>query len=52
LQHTYQHRRKPPAGSGELGGVDLARIGAERRVKLDAITDQLRRRHWPGGEMP
>ena len=37
---------------GDLGSVDLARIGRELRAKLDAITSELRRRHWPDGEMP
>jgi hypothetical protein len=34
-----------------LGSADLARIGEALRAKLDAITDELRRRHWPG-DMP
>ena len=36
----------------DLGSADLARIGRELRAKLDAIIDELRRRHWPDGEMP
>ena len=37
---------------GDLSSVDLARIGRELRAKLNTITAELRRRHWPVAELP
>ncbi|HEV2459793.1 MAG TPA: hypothetical protein VGS80_15665 [Ktedonobacterales bacterium] len=36
----------------DLGNADRARIGAALRARLDAITKERRRRHWPEGESP
>jgi hypothetical protein len=36
----------------DLGNADRARIGAALRARLDAITKERRRRHWPDGESP
>ena len=52
LEQELQVARFAVAHLDDLGSGDLAHIGGELRAKLDAITDELRRRHWPDGEMP
>ena len=52
LEQELAAARFETAQIGDLGSVDLAHIGKELRAKLDAITEGLRRRHWPEGEMP
>lgn len=52
LKQELQAARFETAQAYDLGSADLARIGRELRAKLDAISDELRRRHWPDGEMP
>jgi hypothetical protein len=51
LEQELRAARFAVAQMDDLGSVDLARIGQELRAKPDAITDELRRRHWPG-DMP
>jgi hypothetical protein len=50
LTRDLQAARFEVAQAYDLGSADLARIGRELRTKLDAITNELRRRHWPDGE--
>jgi hypothetical protein len=52
LEQELQAARFAVEQIGELDSADLARIGQELRAKLDAITEELRQRHWPDGEMP
>jgi hypothetical protein len=47
LEQELQTARFETAHIDDLGSADLARIGQELRAKLDAITDELQRRHWP-----
>jgi hypothetical protein len=52
LEQELEAARLDATHMDELGSADLARIGAEPRTRLNAITEELHRRHWPEDEMP
>jgi hypothetical protein len=52
LEQELEAARLDVTHRDELGSADRARIGAELRARLDAIMQELRRRHWPDGDMP
>jgi hypothetical protein len=51
LEQELAAARFEVAQIGELGSADLTSVRRALRARLDAITDELRGRHWPEGKM-